>query len=98
MDFYLFILLTAVLIVLGFVGYTGRVLCGIGLILLGAVALGGVEMGYYHNGTIIYENLVEKDSLLILPLIYVFGGIAMLSSLIGFSSGGDYGSWFRRAD
>ncbi len=44
MDFLFFILCTAVLVVLAFAGSSARVVSGIGLIVLGAVAMGeGVQ-------------------------------------------------------
>lgn len=115
MDFLFFVLCTAVLLILTFLGgSTARVVAGVGFIVLGVIAMGeGLQLTYvlaWNNSTIVathdvlssnvVENnttLIAKDRYLILPLVYVFGGIAVLVSSFDIGGGGRSGG-FNYAD
>ncbi len=105
MDFLFFILCTAVLVALAFAGSSSaRVVSGIGLIVLGAVAIGeDVQMTYYlaDNGSVVNvtHSLAGDSRFILLPVAYVFGGIAVLVSAVGgISLGGGGSGGFRFAD
>lgn len=89
MDFLFFTLCTAVLVALAFAGSSStRVVSGIGLIVLGAVAMGeGVQVTYYlaDNGSVVNvtHSLAGDSHSVLLPITYVFGGIAVLVSSMG---------------
>lgn len=100
MDFLFFSLCTAVLVALAFAGSSStRVVSGIGLIVLGAVAMGeGVQLTYYFadNGSVvnITHSLAGDSHSVLLPITYVFGGIAVLVSSIRGGGGGSGGFVF----
>jgi len=99
MDYIIFFGITIVLLVMAFFdSSTARVVSGIGLIVLGMIALSGdITATYYDDGTFSTYNLLGNEKFLVIPIAYVFGGIAVLvSTLRGGESGG--GSGFTFAD
>ena len=121
MDFLFFVVCTAVLLVLAFVGSTtAKVVSGVGLIILGMLAVGsGIQVAYYlaDNGTVLNvthpvvgditttttnnttSTFVPPDRYVLLPVVYVFGGLAVLISAAGgINLGGGRSGGFNFAD
>ena len=100
MDYIIFFGITIVLLVMAFFDSTAaKVVSGIGLIVIGMIALSGdVTATYYDNGTFNTYNLLGNEKFFIIPIAHVFGGIAILVAALRGNGGGDGGSGFTFAD
>ncbi|RLI76326.1 hypothetical protein DRP05_13100 [Archaeoglobales archaeon] len=104
MDYIIFFGISIILLVIVFLGtVTARVVGGIGLMVLGMLALSGnVTATYFFNdnGTVsnVTYNLLGNEKFLVIPIAYVFGGIAVLVSVGGVNLRGGGSGGFTFAD